>query len=152
MPSASSPSPDIAIHLVPVSDPAAIARCHEVMRELRPHLADLGAFTEAVVRSQMVGSQFVYLEAGGLVRSVTSFRLCHNLAWGYHMYVDDLVTRAQDHGHGYGSALIDWLISEARDRGCAQFHLDSGVQRFDAHRFYLHKGMNITSHHFGLSF
>ena len=41
-------------------------------------------------------------------------------------------------------------VAEARRRGCAQFHLDSGVQRFDAHRFYLHKGMNISAHHFAM--
>ncbi|MGZ5001726.1 MAG: GNAT family N-acetyltransferase, partial [Chthoniobacterales bacterium] len=28
--------------------------------------------------------------------------------------------------------------------------LDSGVQRFDAHRFYLMKRMKISSHHFSL--
>lgn len=61
-----------------------------------------------------------------------------------------LVTRAADHGAGYGSALFDWLTNEARSAGCAQLHLDSGVQRFGAHRFYLHKGLDITSHHFAV--
>jgi hypothetical protein len=28
--------------------------------------------------------------------------------------------------------------------------LDSGVQRFGAHRFYLRRRMDITSHHFAL--
>jgi hypothetical protein len=28
--------------------------------------------------------------------------------------------------------------------------LDSGVQRFGAHRFYLRRRMNITSHHFAI--
>ena len=28
--------------------------------------------------------------------------------------------------------------------------LDSGVQRFPAHRFYLGQGMAITAHHFAL--
>jgi len=51
------------------------------------------------------------------------------------------VTRAADHG----SALFDWLTGEARSAGCAQLHLDSG-----AHRFDLHKGLDITSHHFAL--
>ncbi|MEZ0275939.1 MAG: GNAT family N-acetyltransferase, partial [Roseimicrobium sp.] len=78
------------------------------------------------------------------------FRICQNLSSGTHMYVDDLVTRAQDHGKGYGSAFFDWLVAEARRRDCKRFHLDSGVQRFDAHRFYLHKGMNISAHHFAM--
>lgn len=31
-----------------------------------------------------------------------------------------------------------------------ELHLDSGVQRYGAHRFYLRHGMDITSHHFRL--
>jgi len=43
----------------------------------------------------------------------------------------------------------DWLEAVAREDGCGQLHLDSGVQRFDAHRFYFTRGMAIRSHHFG---
>jgi len=60
------------------------------------------------------------------------------------------VTRDVDLGVGFGSRLLDWLVDEAKRQGCEQFHLDSGVQRFGAHRFYLHKGMDITSHHFAM--
>jgi len=34
--------------------------------------------------------------------------------------------------------------------GCKNLELDSGVQRFDAHRFYLLKRMNISSYHFSI--
>ncbi|MGX1791676.1 hypothetical protein ACWIDW_01820 [Microbacterium sp. NPDC055312] len=41
---------------------------------------------------------------------------------------------------------------ELRERAvaarCRQLDLDSGVQRFDAHRFYLRERMNIDAHHF----
>jgi hypothetical protein len=42
-------------------------------------------------------------------------------------------------------------VEEARREGCRALHLDSGVQRFAAHRFYLGKRMEITSRHFGLA-
>ncbi len=64
--------------------------------------------------------------------------------------VDDLVTDAAARSHGYGAALFDWLVAEARRLDCRQLSLDSGVQRFDAHRFYLRKRMSITAHHFTL--
>jgi hypothetical protein len=35
----------------------------------------------------------------------------------------------------------------ARSQNCQQLTIDSGVQRFAAHRFYLMQRMNITSHH-----
>jgi hypothetical protein len=40
-----------------------------------------------------------------------------------------------DGSKGYGGALFDWLVEHAREHDCDQFHLDSGVQRFRAHRF-----------------
>jgi hypothetical protein len=46
--------------------------------------------------------------------------------------------------------LFDWLVAQAREHGCARLELDSGVQRFRAHRFYLMKRMEISSHHFML--
>lgn len=125
----------------------AIARCFEVMHELRPQLQPQ-AFIEQVLRQQLEGYHLAYLEHKGTVRSVAGFRFSENLAWGRFLYVDDLATRACDHGEGHGSQLFDWVVNEAREVGCAQVHLDSGVLRHGAHRFYLHKGMDITAHHF----
>ena len=51
---------------------------------------------------------------------------------------------------GYGGQLFDWLVERARAEGCRTLELDSGVQRFDAHRFYLVRRMSIVSHHFRL--
>jgi hypothetical protein len=42
------------------------------------------------------------------------------------------------------------LVAEARAAGCGELHLDSGVQRFAAHRFYLRERMEIMAHHFRL--
>jgi hypothetical protein len=55
-----------------------------------------------------------------------------------------------EHGRGHGRALFEWLLHHAKTQGCEQLHLDSGVQRFDAHRFYLGRGMAITAHHFAV--
>jgi GNAT superfamily N-acetyltransferase len=69
---------------------------------------------------------------------------------GRFCYVDDLVTDAAGRSLGYGGALFDWLVAESRAAGCGRLELDSGVQRFAAHRFYLAKRMIISSHHFSL--
>ena len=49
---------------------------------------------------------------------------------------------------GFGGELLDWLIKQAREYDCENLELDSGAERFDAHRFYLLKRMNISSYHF----
>jgi GNAT superfamily N-acetyltransferase len=128
----------------------SIARCYPVMRELRPHL-EVAQFVSQVERQKREqGYRLVFLAQGGGVRAVAGYRVLECLAWGRFLYVDDLVTCSGDRGRGHGSALFDWLVAKARRQGCAQFHLDSGVQRFGAHRFYLHKGMDITTHHFAM--
>jgi GNAT superfamily N-acetyltransferase len=118
------------------------------MVELRTHLVR-DEFVERVARQRVTGYHLVYAEEAGQVRAVAGYRVLECLAWGRFLYVDDLVTRAADGRRGYGGRLLTWLTEEARRQGCAELHLDSGVQRFDAHRFYLKHGLDITCHHFG---
>jgi GNAT superfamily N-acetyltransferase len=79
---------------------------------------------------------------------VAGFRITDNLANGRFLYVDDLVTRASARSGGHGAAVLAWLEEEARRAGCARLQLDSGVHRFDAHRFYHRHGLVIAAHHF----
>jgi GNAT superfamily N-acetyltransferase len=127
-----------------------LRRCHPVMAELRPHVGP--AELAGRVRRQMEtdGYRLALLEDGGEVRAVAGFRFGECLAWGRFLYVDDLVTADAHRSKGYGKALLDWLAERAREKGCEQLHLDSGVQRFAAHRFYLRQRMDITSHHFAM--
>ena len=67
------------------------------------------------------------------------------------MYVDDLVTSTEHQSKGAGQFALQWLKNYAREQGCQQLHLDSGVLRFNAHKFYLRNGFNINSHHFAIA-
>ncbi|MEY4484422.1 MAG: hypothetical protein RL693_1874 [Verrucomicrobiota bacterium] len=124
-----------------------LQRCHAVMVQLRTHLS-LPEFTDQVQRQQLTGYRLAYVERAGSIVAVAGYRIQENLAWGRHLYVDDLVTDEAQRSSGAGSALFDYLVQIARENGCRELHLDSGVQRFGAHRFYLAKRMDITSHHF----
>jgi len=137
-------SPRIAI----ATTPDEIRRCHAVMRELRPHFDDAEKFVECVTRQQKGGYLLAFLEAEGKVRAVAGYRFLETLFSGKFLYVDDLVTHAADRSLGFGAKLFDWLVEQARANNCENLELDSGVQRFDAHRFYLLKRMNISSYHF----
>lgn len=129
--------------------PEAIARCFPVLRELRPHLG-AAEFVERVQHQRTQGYTLAFIESDGAVRCVAGYRIWECLAWGRVLYVDDLVTRADGQAQGLGSAMFDWLRQQAQAAGCDELHLDSGVQRFGAHRFYLHKQMDISCHHFSL--
>lgn len=128
-----------------------IARCFAVMSELRPYLEET-QFVARVRALKTEGFELAFLEADSEVKAVAGFRVFDKLATGRMMYVDDLVTTSTSRSQGHGDALFDWLVNTAKERNCLQLELDSGVQRFDAHRFYLRKRMRISSHHFVLQF
>jgi len=126
-----------------------IANCYPVMSELRGHIrAD--EFVERIKHQTQIADYRLACLIDVEVKAVAGFRISQNLAWGNFLYVDDLVSRSNDRSKGYGGELFDWLLQHARENGCDQFHLDSGVQRFAAHRFYLAKRMAIEAHHFGM--
>ena len=128
---------------------ADIHRCFPVIAELRPHLVE-AQFVGRVRRQQgESGFHLAFVEDGG-VKSVAGFRVAEFLAWGKILYVDDLISTSAERSKGHGKLLLDWLVARARADGCAQFHLDSGVQRFEAHRFYLRERMIISAHHFSM--
>lgn len=85
---------------------------------------------------------------GEEIRCVAGYRLQELLAYGKVLYVDDLITDETARSRDFGKRMLDWLVEEARKNDCEKLHLDSGVQRYDAHRFYMREGMKISSYHF----
>ena len=126
-----------------------ILDCYPVMAELRPHVGH-DEFLERVRRQREIADYRLAYVTDGEVKAVAGFRISECLAWGKFLYVDDLVAKSSERSKGYGGILLDWLIAYANKQDCDQFHLDSNVQRFAAHRFYLNKRMAIEAHHFGL--
>lgn len=124
-----------------------VARCFPVMHQLRPHLVE-NEFVARVARMRPNGFLLASLEDEGIVRAVAGYRYLDLLYCGKAMYVDDLVTDSTTRSKGYGSAMLDWLRDQARANDCVTFTLDSGVQRYDAHRFYFRERMTIQGYHF----
>jgi len=130
-------------------DAGALASAHAVMVQLRPHIERVEDFVDQVRRQMGEGFRLVVArDASGTIRAVAGFRVMTMLFRGRQLYVDDLVTDADNRSGGVGAALFDWLVAEGRRLQCRELHLDSGVQRFDAHRFYLRQRMAIVGHHF----
>ncbi len=124
-----------------------ILMCFPVMQELRPHIEHEG-FVEQVRRQEHDGYRLIFVCPQEEAVAVAGFRISENLAWGRFLYVDDLVTLTTHRSQGYGTQLLAWLGQHAVQEGCGQLHLDSGLQRQDAHRFYLREGMQKTGFHF----
>lgn len=132
-----------------ISTDQEIAATFGVMKQLRSHLAK-EEYLEMVRRMRKDGYRLAAVVEGERVRSVAGFRISEYLHRGRHLYVDDLVTDGSVRSKGYGKLLFDWLVEEARKNGCEQFHLDSGVQRYEAHKFYFRENLKITAYHFSM--
>jgi GNAT superfamily N-acetyltransferase len=124
-----------------------IAACFPVMRALRPHL-DETSFVPRIRTLEISGYRLAGVYEAGTPVAVAGFRLGDSLAWGRYLYVDDLVTLPEHRSRGHGARLLAWLGDFAVQAGCDQLHLDSGVQRKDAHRFYEREGLQLASYHF----
>jgi GNAT superfamily N-acetyltransferase len=128
---------------------ADLERISGVLLQLRTSFTRDGLIAQIREQRQR-GYQVAYLESEGEVLCVAGFVVATKLAWGKHVYVDDLVTAENRRSKGAGAKMIAWLKSHARQLGCSQLHLDSGVERRAAHRFYLREGFEISSHHFAI--
>ncbi|WP_196139979.1 GNAT family N-acetyltransferase [Aliikangiella sp. G2MR2-5] len=122
----------------------------QVMLQLRPQYS-LESLIKQIKKQMNSGYQVAYLVEKDKIKCVAGFVIAEKFAWKKHLYVDDLVTDESSRSSGGGRAMLAWLKSYARDAGCSQLHLDSGVQKFAAHRFYLREGFIIASHHFSIT-
>ena len=124
-----------------------VASTYPVMRQLRPHLEE-GESVGRIGRMREDGYRLATVVDDKRVLCVAGFRISEFLAHGRFLYVVDLVTDGTSRSRGDGKRMLDWLAAEAKRDGCGQLQLDSGVQRYDAHRFYFREGMRISSYHF----
>jgi GNAT superfamily N-acetyltransferase len=123
------------------------------LRDGRPMMTSVESFTQWVNSRQRpegyrIAAAFVPGTQDAV--AVAGFRVLHQLSRARFLYVDDLVTLPQHRSHGYAELVFDWLVDEARRLGCERLNLDSGHRRYDAHRFYLKRGMVMNAHHFSL--
>ena len=128
-------------------DPRLSAEVLPVLRELRPHLT-AESFAAVYAEGHPQGLRFTAAYDGDRCAGVAGWRILACTVAVRRLYVDDLVTTASSRSAGVGQALLAELEGRARAAGCAVLDLDSGVQRHDAHRFYLRERMAISAHHF----
>lgn len=127
-----------------------IMGCYEVLSQLRPHLSR-GEFSKRILElAQNCGYKLAYLEDNG-VQAVVGYRVSDWLHRGSYLEIEDLVTSESERSKGYGGKLFDWTINQAKDYGCNQVRLLSGVQRDRAHKFYLAKGMVWEAKYFSIN-
>lgn len=107
-----------------------------VLRQLRPK-ATPGAVTGLLPW----GYHFVNAIHDGKVVGLGTYFTSASLVRGQYHYLSDLVVDASCRGNGIGSSLLNQMFST--NRPCV---LDSGLEKKEAHRFYLRHGFNNTGY------
>lgn len=127
---------------------AEVEAVYPVIHQLRTNVS-LGTFSSRYRQMyERDGYRIVGLFVDEDCRAAAGYRFVLNLAHGRSLYIDDLVTAEQWRSHGYGAALLGYLVDLARERGVDFVRLDSAVRRTDAHRFYEREGFEFVSKHF----
>lgn len=117
-----------------------------VHRQLRPQLPP--SYVPKMERVFAGGGRMVVAVSDERVVGVAVWRAFENTFIGRYLYVDDLVTDEHQRSRGIGHALLDHCEAIARELGCLEIVLDSGVQRSAAHRFYFREGYVINALNF----
>ena len=125
-----------------------ILAARAVMRQLRPQVPEADYLSTVRRMMQTDGYRQAAVFEGNDVVAVAGYRFMEMLYAGKTLYVDDLNTNEALRSRGHGKLLMDWLKREAREHGCVQLQLDSGVQREQTHRFYFREGLTINCYHF----
>jgi GNAT superfamily N-acetyltransferase len=126
------------------------ARCYELMRQLRPHLASQSEFLERWCRQTEEGYRLLVLSQNDEPVALAGFRVQDNLVHGRHLYVDDLVTDEAARSSGCGRILMDRLKDEGRRLGVGKLILDTPLTNVLGHRFYYREGLLATSLRFAV--
>lgn len=138
----------MTLKIITVETDKDIQACFDVLSQLRTEIKEEN-FLSTVRKQYNRGYQLTSVKSDdGAVVAVAGFHFQENLAWGKHLYIEDLVTDENKRSNGVGHMLLNWLLETARENSCKQLHLDSGIQKKGAHRFYEREGMIFASHHY----
>ena len=132
-------------------DDDSLAQTWPVMAQLRPHLSETDYL--AMVGRMRVTDGFKVFAAmrDGVVVGVAGVRPMELLYCGRILQIDDLVVSDAERSTGVGKALVDHVKAVARAESRIEVHLDSGLARTEAHRFYDREGFERLGYHFRIS-
>jgi GNAT superfamily N-acetyltransferase len=137
-----------SLRFVHLDTPASLLTAFDVMRQLRPHLTDAPSFAAQVTAQQAEGYRLLAACDSTGVIGLAGYRTLTNLLYGRFVYVDDLVVDSRLQRGGVGAQLLDAVRQTARETGCAQFVLDTGLHMPLAQRFYFRNGLLARGMHF----
>jgi len=118
-----------------------LAACFPVISQLRPKLKDAAEWVERASGMATYGYRVLAAWEDDRVVALAGYRMMENLIHGHFLYVDDLVTSAEQRGRGLGAALLQELSLVGVDEYCHRLVLDTAAANANARRFYKREGL-----------
>jgi GNAT superfamily N-acetyltransferase len=119
----------------------------DAIREVPEDLTDLRPYAEAL--AEIVGaphSTVLVGELSGEVVATAQVTWQRRLMYGAGLVcqIESVRVASRLRGQGHGQRLIEWIVDDARRRGCARVELTSNARRTDARRFYERLGFKAS--------
>lgn len=135
---------------IKIASDEEIKYCYKILHQIREDLSEKD-FLETISLQIKEGYKVAYVVENNQILCVAGFTMGHKLTLGKHIYIDDFVTDKSINSSEAAKALLDFIKIYALQQNCKSIHLDSAVDRYEAHKFYLSQDMKIDSHHFSFS-
>jgi GNAT superfamily N-acetyltransferase len=119
----------------------------DAIREMAEDYGDLTPYREAIAEILAAPHSTVLVgEVEGTIVATAQVTWQRRMMYGAGLVCQIESVRVDSHrrGEGIGSALIGWIVDDARRRGCARAELTSNAERTDARRFYERLGFNAS--------
>lgn len=132
--------PDDLAHVLALLDEDAIREVAEDRTDLGPYAAALAEIAASGHAAVLVG------ELGGAIVATAQVSWLRRLMYRGSLVcqVESVRVASASRGHGIGTALMRWIVDDARARGCARVELTSNAARVEARRFYERLGFLPT--------
>ncbi len=133
-----------------IIEDADLRRAYPLMEQLRPNTLTLDEFIPKVHEGiEKEGYTLFALEEDGNMLALCGVQAMYTLYYDRCLWVCDLVTDERFRSRGHGRRLLGHVEEWALENGFRTIALSSGIQRKDAHRFYLDKmGYAMNSYSF----
>ncbi len=116
-----------------------------LLTQLRPHLS-FEDFKEIYFEANKAdGYQLIGLEDNHELVGTIGFRILHDFVHGKHLYIDDLVTSESHRSKGYGAILLEYAEKVAKDHGCRNLRLCTGIENERGKIFYERNAWNLRA-------
>ncbi len=132
---------------IKIASEEEIKSCYTVLHQIREDMPK-DDFLNTVAEQLKNGYKVAYVIEDTQILCVSGFTITTTLSRGKHIKIEDFVTNKTQKASIAAKALLDFIKIYAKQQKCASIHLDSVIDRHEAHKFYLSEDFKIESHHF----